>query len=381
MILLNLKNMKNILLILCAMILIVSGCMQKITVPVSSNSIVRESWGQSDSLPVELVTLTNKNGMIIKITNYGGILTYVAVPDKNDSIGNVVLGFDNLEQYKQEHPYFGSFIGRYGNRIGGAEFRLNETVYTLAANNGPNTLHGGIKSFNKQVYNIDSVYNIGDSSVMVLSRLSPHMEEGFPGNLIVRVTYTLTPENEIVIEYEAETDITTVLNLTNHSYFNLTGGKETILGHELMLFADSITPTDDQLIPTGVLAPVAGTPFDFTTPHTIGERIGQVPGGYDINFKLRNRTGEFVKAAEVYEPASGRVLEAFTTEPGVQLYSGNFLNGQLTGHDEVLYNKHYGFCLEMQHFPDSPNKPQFPTTVLDPGEKYMQKTVYKFSVR
>jgi len=327
------------------------------------------------------VTLTNKNGMIIKITNYGGILTYVAVPDKNDSIGNVVLGFDNLEQYKQEHPYFGSFIGRYGNRIGGAEFRLNETVYTLAANNGPNTLHGGIKSFSKQVYNIDSVYNIGDSSIMVLSRLSPHMEEGFPGNLNVRLSYTLTPENEIVIEYEAETDIPTVLNLTNHSYFNLTGGKETILGHELMLFADSITPTDDQLIPTGVLAPVAGTPFDFTTPHTIGERIGQVPGGYDINFKLRNRTGEFVKAAEVYEPVSGRVLEAFTTEPGVQLYSGNFLNGQLTGHDEVLYNKHYGFCLEMQHFPDSPNKPQFPTTVLDPGEKYMQKTVYKFSVR
>jgi len=371
--------MKKVFILVIAFTAVWVSCKQQ---PMQKNeTFIRESWGQADSMNVELVKLTNRNGMIIKITNFGGILTYVAVPDKNDTLGNVVLGFDNLEQYKQDHPYFGSFIGRYGNRIGGAEFRLNDTVYTLAANNGPNTLHGGIKGFSKHVYNIDSVYNIGDSSVMVLSRLSPHMEEGFPGNLNVRLTYTLTPENEIVIEYEAETDIPTVLNLTNHSYFNLTGGKESVLGHELTLFADSITPTDDQLIPTGVLAPVAGTPFDFTTSHTIGERIEKVPGGYDINFKLRNHTGEFVKAAEVYEPASGRVLEAFTTEPGVQLYSGNFLNGQLTGHDEVLYNKHLGFCLEMQHFPDSPNKPQFPTTVLNPGEKYTQKTVYKFSVR
>lgn len=206
------------------------------------------------------------------------------------------------------------------------------------------------------------------------------MEEGFPGNLSIVLTYTLTPENEIVIDYEAETDRPTVLNLTNHSYFNLNGGKESILNHELTLLADSITPTDEQLIPTGKLLPVAGTPFDFTTPHKIGERI-QEAGGYDINYKLRNTTGEYVKAAEVYDQETGRLLEAFTTEPGVQFYSGNFLNGSLTGHDGNNYKKHYGLCLETQHFPDSPNKPQFPSTVLNPGEKYTQKTVYKFSVR
>jgi aldose 1-epimerase len=371
--------MKKLLILVVAISALWISCKQN-TVEKEEN-IKRESWGQADGMDVELVTLTNSNGMIIKITNFGGILTYVAVPDKNDTLGNVVLGFDNLEQYKGEHPYFGSLIGRYGNRIGGAKFTLNDTVYTLAANNGPNTLHGGIKSFGRQVFHIDTIYSIGDSSIVKLSRLSPHMEEGFPGNLQVAVTYTLTPDNEIVIEYDAVTDRPTVLNLTNHSYFNLTGGKESILGHELTLFSDSITPTDDQLIPTGVLAAVAGTSFDFTTPQLIGERIDQVPGGYDINYKLRNKTGEFVQAATVYEPSTGRVLEAFTTEPGVQFYSGNFLNGTLTGHDGIVYNKHHGFCLEMQHFPDSPNKPQFPTTILNPGEQYTQKTVYKFSVR
>ncbi|HEX2396352.1 MAG TPA: aldose epimerase family protein [Bacteroidales bacterium] len=371
--------MKKVFVLVLAFSAVWVSCKQKPTE--KEETFKREPWGQVDNMSVELVTMTNPNGMTIKITNYGGIITFAGVPDKNDSIGNVVLGFDNLAQYKLEHPYFGSLIGRYGNRIGGAKFNLNDTVYTLAANNGPNTLHGGIKSFGKQVFNIDTLYSIGDSSVLKLSRLSPHMEEGFPGNLQVSVTYTLTPDNEIVIEYEAETDRPTVLNLTNHSYFNLTGGKESILGHELTLFADSITPTDDQLIPTGDLASVAGTPFDFTSPHAIGERIENVPGGYDINYKLRNTTGEYVKAAEVFEPTTGRVLEAFTTEPGVQLYSGNFLNGQLKGHDGIIYNKHFGFCLEMQHFPDSPNKPQFPSTVLNPGEKYTQKTVYKFSVR
>jgi len=207
------------------------------------------------------------------------------------------------------------------------------------------------------------------------------MEEGYPGNLKVKITYILTADNAIKINYEAETDKPTVLNLTNHSYFNLTGGKENILGHELELLADSITPTDEGLIPTGELTPVSGTAFDFTAPHTIGERIAEVPGGYDINYKLRNKAGEFVKAAEVFEPKSGRVLQAYTTEPGIQFYSGNFLNGQFTGHDGVKYEKYYGFCLEAQHFPDSPNKPQFPSTVLLPGEKYTQQTVYKFLVK
>ena len=217
--------------------------------------------------------------------------------------------------------------------------------------------------------------------MVVLSRLSKDLEEGYPGNLKVKVTYTLTADNEIKIDYEAETDQPTVLNLTNHSYFNLTGGKETILGHELVLYADSITPTDSVLIPTGELTAVAGGPFDFTTAHTIGERIAEVPGGYDINYKLRNNAGEYVLAAEVYEPKSGRLMQTYTTEPGIQFYSGNFLDGRFTGHDGVKYNQYYGFCLETQHFPDSPNKPQFPTTVLIPGQKYTQHTMYKFSVK
>lgn len=370
-------NMKNIALCILALGILVS-CKPKTETVSPISDIV---WEESDSIPIRLITLTNNKNMQIKITNYGGILTYVAVPDKAGVIENVVLGFDSLAPYKLEHPYFGSTIGRYGNRIGGAMFVLNDTTYTLAANNGPNTLHGGINGFNRQIFNIDTVYAAGDSMFVVLSRLSRDMEEGFPGNLRVQVTYIFTENNEIGINYEAVTDKPTVLNLTNHSYFNLTAGKESILGHELTLYSDSITPTDESLIPTGVLTPVSGTAFDFTTPHAIGERIADVTGGYDINYKLRNTTGEFVIAAEAYEPKSGRLIQAYTTEPGVQFYSGNFLNGQITGHNNISYNKHWGFCLEMQHFPDSPNQPQFPSTVLNPGEKYTQQTVYKFSVR
>jgi aldose 1-epimerase len=370
--------MKNTTICIVAITMILLGCKPK---PEPMNALSIETWEETDSTYIEHISLTNRNGMQIQITSFGGILTYVAVPDKTGAIGNVVLGFDNLEQYKGDHPHFGSTIGRYGNRIGGARFVLNDTTYTLAANNGPNTLHGGIKGFGRHIFNVDTAYAVNDSLVVVLSRLSPHMEEGFPGNFNLKVTYVLTMDNEIKIYYEAETDRPTVLNLTNHSYFNLTGGRESILGHELILFADSITPTDDQLIPTGELKAVAGTPFDFTGAHTIGERIAEVPGGYDINYKLRNQKGEFIKMAEVYEPTSGRVLEAYTTEPGVQFYTGNFLDGRLTGHDGIKYEKHFGFCLESQHFPDSPNKPQFPSTVLMPGEKYTQLTVYKFSVR
>lgn len=370
--------MKFLTVCLATCFLVLSGCKPK---EEKTSPISEITWGKEGEKVIKLFTLTNKNGMEVKITNFGAVINSIVVPDRNGKMENVVLGFDSLKSYQGSHPYFGSLVGRYGNRIALGKFSLDGNQYTLAVNNGVNHLHGGIKGFNKQVFNIDTTYSAGDSSVISLSYVSPDMEEGYPGNLTVKVNYVLTGENEIKIEYQAETDKSTVLNVTNHSYFNLTSGKENVLNHELVLMADSITPTDTTLIPTGVLAPVAGTPFDFTVAHKIGERIAQVPGGYDVNYKLRNKTGQLVQAAEVYEPSSGRVLQAFTTEPGVQFYSGNFLDGGLTGFNSIKYEKHYGFCLEAQHFPDSPNKPQFPTVVLKPGEKYTQLTVYKFSVK
>lgn len=370
--------MKSILAVIALMLLAIAGCKPK---PEATTSLNEKIWGQDGDKAVYLYTLTNKNGMEIKITNFGGIITSVTVPDKNGVMENVVLGFDSLKSYLAGHPYFGSLVGRYGNRIAKGKFVLNDTTYTLAVNNGENHLHGGLKGFDKQVFSLDTAYSTQDSVVLALSYLSAHMEEGYPGNLRVKVSYVLTGNNEIKIFYEAETDRPTVLNLTNHSYFNLTGGKENILNHEMVLMADSITPTDSSLIPTGILTPVSGTAFDFTSVHTIGERIDQVPGGYDVNYKLRNKSGEYVQAAEVFEPNSGRVLEAFTTEPGIQFYTGNFLDGSLTGFKGIVYLQHYGFCLEAQHFPDSPNKSQFPTVVLNPGGKYRQLTVYRFSVR
>jgi aldose 1-epimerase len=370
--------MKNVFISAFVVMLALTGCKPK---QVAVLPVEDEIWEKSDSQVIRLITLTNKNGMQIKITNYGGTLTYVAVPDKSGNLENVVLGFDSLKLYRENHPFFGTTIGRYGNRIGGAKFDLYGVTYTLSANNGVNTLHGGPNGFHRKVFAVDTLYSVADSTVLTLSCISPDMEEGYPGNLKVKVTYLLTASNEIKINYEAETDKPTVINLTNHSYFNLTGGKESILSHELLLYADSITLTDSTLIPTGELKAVAGTPYDFTTSHTIGERIQEVPGGYDINYKLSNGTGQLSLAAEVYDPKSGRLLQAYTTEPGIQLYSGNFLNGQFIGHNGVKYEKYYGFCLETQHFPDSPNKPQFPSTILLPGEKYTQHTVYKFSVR
>ncbi len=358
--------------------LVIAGCKPK---PGSVSSLNEMIWGQDGDRVVFLYTLTNRNGMEIKITNFGGIITSVVVPDKNGVMENVVLGFDNLAAYQGEHPFFGSLVGRFGNRIAGGKFVLDGNPYTLVRNNGVNHLHGGIKGFDKKVLEVDTAFAAADSIVLQLSGLSADMEEGYPGNLEFTVRYVLSSDNEIKIWYEAETDKPTVLNLTNHSYFNLTGCKENILDHELVLMADSITPTDANLIPTGILAAVAGTPFDFTTAHRIGERIGEVPGGYDINYKLRNTAGQLVKMAEVFEPSSGRVLEGFTTEPGVQFYTSNFMDGSLTGVNGIRYDKHYGLCLEAQHFPDSPNQPQFPSTILRPGERYRQLTVYRFSVR
>ncbi len=363
---------------LSVIILAFAGCKPKQEMASSVEDLI---WGESGGQVIKLFTLTNKNGMTIRVTNYGGTLTYISVPDRNGTFENVVLGFDSLEQYMGNHPNFGTIVGRYANRIGGAKFVLDDTTYSLYANDGVNTLHGGLKGFQKHVFNIDTAYSVADSSVVTFSYTSADLEEGYPGKLTMQVTYILTGDNEIKILYAAETDKPTVVNLTNHSYFNLTACKESVLNHELTLLADSITPTDSTLIPTGVLTSVAGTPFDFNTPHKIGERIDQVPGGYDINYKLRKQGNELALAAEVYDPVSGRLMQTYTTEPGIQFYSGNFLNGTITGYNGISYTIHYGLCLETQHFPDSPNKPQFPSVVLRPGESYRHLTLYRFSVR
>jgi aldose 1-epimerase len=344
-------------------------------------SIEKKYWGQNDGKEIDLYTLSNGNGMIVKITNYGGIVVSIIVPDKNGKCENVVLGFDSLSSYFGANPYFGSIVGRYGNRIANGVFWLNGKKYSLAVNNGPNHLHGGIKGFNKQVWEAGDEFSNTDSAGLTLTYLSKDMEEGYPGNLKITVRYSLTNNNEIKIRYEAETDKPTVLNPTNHSYFNLTACKTNILNHQLTLFADSITPTDTTLIPTGAITTVANTSFDFTQPEKIGRRIEKVNGGYDINYKLRKQNKELSLAAEVYEPISGRVLQVYTTEPGVQFYSGNFLDGSNIGHDGIKYEKHFGFCLETQHFPDSPNNPQFPNVILHPKEKYTQYTIYKFLTR
>ncbi len=350
-------------------------------------SVKVEPFGKTpDGQVVQMVTLANRSGVEAKIITYGGIIVSLKVPDRNGKLDDVVLGFDNLEDYITKSPYFGAITGRYANRIAGGKFTLDGTEYTLARNNGPNHLHGGIKGFDKVVWEIERATASGgilgaDRAELKLSYLSKDGEEGYPGNLECTVTYTLTAENELKISYEATTDKPTVVNLTNHSYWNLAGqGNGDILAHELMLNADDYTPVDEGLIPTGEIRPVRGTPMDFTRPMTIGSRIKQVDiGGYDHNFVLNGRPGKMKLCARVYEPTSGRVMEIHTTEPGVQFYTGNFLDGSLTGKQGRVYKKHYAFCLETQHFPDSPNKPNFPSVVLRPGQKYRSQTVYSFS--
>jgi aldose 1-epimerase len=336
---------------------------------------------------VQLYTLQNSHGAQATISNYGGILTSMLVPDKNGNLGDVVLGFDSLAGYTdavytREMPFFGALIGRYGNRIRLGKFSLDGKEYTLPINNAPNSLHGGPEGFHVRVWDAEPGTS-AEGQTLTLTYQSQDGEEGYPGNLHVTVVYTLTEANGLRIEYTATTDQPTVLNLTNHSYFNLNyGHDDTILGHELTLHADRYTPVDDTQIPTGELKPVQGTPFDFTTPHAIGERIAQVPGGYDHNWVLADelRSGAEL-AATVYEPVSGRMMEVHTDQPGVQFYAGNFLNGSLTGKGGVSYGKNYGFALETQHFPDSPNQPAFPSTVLRPGETFRSTTEYRFSVR
>jgi aldose 1-epimerase len=349
-------------------------------------SVVKQDFGKTkDGTPVDLFVLTNANGVQAKITNYGGIVTELHVPDRDGKLGDVVLGFDNLPSYLAGHPFFGAIAGRVANRIAKGKFTLDGKEYKLAINNGPNSLHGGLQGFDKKVWKAEPI-ETADAVGVKLSYLSKDGEEGYPGDLSVTVTYALTNQNELRIDYKATTDKATPVNLTNHSYFNLAGAKSggDVLGHELMLEADNFTPVDDTLIPTGEIKPVKGTPLDFTMPHTIGERIAQIPksiGGYDHNFVLNGGGKKLALAARVREPKTGRVLEAYTTEPGVQLYTGNFLDGSSKGKGGVAYNKHAGFCLETQHYPDSINQPKFPSVVLQPAKEYRTTTVYKFSAK
>ncbi|MCB0563467.1 MAG: galactose mutarotase [Phaeodactylibacter sp.] len=353
----------------------------------ASSSIEVADYGQTEEGPAKLYTLKNKNGIQVEISNYGGIVTRLLLPGKDGQFDDVVLGFDKLEDYQNDHPYFGAIIGRYGNRIAKGSFTLDGQAYSLAINNEPNALHGGPTGFHKHLWQAKEIEREGAVG-LELSRVSQDLEEGYPGTLNVTVRYLLNNANELLIEYEATTDKPTVVNLTNHSYFNLKGaGKGDILGHELMIVANRFTPVDSTLIPTGELRPVEGTPFDFRTPTIIGERVNadneqiRFGGGYDHNFVL-NRKGEGLElAATVYEPTTGRFMEVLTTEPGIQFYCGNFLDGSNIGKGGVPYAYRTGFCLETQHYPDSPNQPDFPSTVLRPGEKYETKTVYRFSVK
>lgn len=341
--------------------------------------IQKESFGQTpEGKKIDLYTLTNPSGLKVRIMNYGAVLVSLEVPDRDGKLADITLGYDSLEGYIKASPYFGAIVGRYANRIAKGKFTLNGVEYQLATNNGENHLHGGVKGFDKVVWNAREVETKEGVGVK-LTYLSKDGEEGYPGNLTCTVIYTLTKNNELKINYEAETDKATPINLTHHSYFNLAGqGRCDILGHELMLNADRYTPVDESLIPTGEIKGVKDSSMDFTHPMPIGSRIDQVPGGYDHNYVLNSGGGWLRLAAKVYEPTSGRVMEIYTTEPGSQFYSGNFLDGSITGKSGKLYNKHYAFCLETQHFPDSPNKPNFPSVILKPGEKYMQVTVYKF---
>jgi aldose 1-epimerase len=334
----------------------------------------------SDGTPVELYVLTNGK-MTVKVMTYGAIVTEIDVPDRNGKLANVVLGFDDLASYLRGHPHFGAATGRFANRIAKGRFTLDGREYKLPVNNPPNTLHGGSKGFDKVVWKAQDATGPGGQAVK-LSYLSPDGEEGFPGNLSVSVTYTVTPADELRIDYTATTDKPTPVNLTNHSYFNLAGpASGPILGHELTLAADEYTPADETMIPTGKIESVKGTPLDFTSPTPLGARIAEIkgsPGGYDHNYVLRADTKSPALAARVRDPGSGRVLEMRTTEPGVQLYTSNFLDGSLKGKDGVVYKKHQAFCLEAQHYPDSVNHANFPSTILRPGATYTQTTIYRF---
>lgn len=334
---------------------------------------------KANGTSIRLFCLTNRNGMTIKVTNFAASLTSVSVPDKKGNFEQVVLGFDSLESYLGKHPKFGATVGRFANRIKHGEFCLDNQIFQLEKNSKGNSVHGGSRGFNTQVFETDTFYVVKDTAIVVFSYKSAHLEGGFPGNLNLSIAYKLTDRNEVILDYTATTDQPTVVNFTNHSYFNLTGCKEPVLNHLYTLYADSITPVDSTGVPTGELKAVTGTEYDFRTPRTAEKQIRRMMGKtYDINYKLNKHPDSLELVATVTEPVSGRILKAYTTEPGMQFYIPSSNMDYLNGHGNRKYGKYYGFCLEMQHFPDSPNKPQFPSTVLRPGEIYRQTTIYKF---
>ena len=348
-------------------------------------SIKKQIFGKlSDGTEVEIFTLTNRNGLEARVMTYGAILVSMKTGDSKGNLADIVLGFDTLTDYVEKNdPYFGTTTGRFANRIAKGRFTLDGVEYTLAQNNGNNHLHGGINGFNKVIWSAKEI-ETGDAQAVEFTYLSPNGEEGYPGNLSCSVIYKLTDNDELSFEYTATTDKPTVVNLTNHAYWNLAGHDSgDVLDHQLQINADNYTPVDDGSIPTGVLANVAGTVMDFTGSHSIGEMIDQIPGdpgGYDHNYVL-NAGDELSLAATVHDPTSGRVMEVSTTEPGIQFYTANYLDGSITGKSGAAYNKRGALCLETQHFPDSPNQPDFPSTVLRPGETYKHLTVHKFSIK
>ena len=342
--------------------------------------IDKQAWGVGpDGRQATLYTLTNANGAIAKISDFGGTVTHLIVPDRDGKMTDVVLGYETIEEYIANSPYFGCVCGRYANRIAGGKFTLDYNEYTLATNNGPNALHGGITGFDKAVWSSKEIETV-DGPAVKLAYISKNGEEGYPGYMTCMLTYTLTNDNALKLEYEAVTDRATVINLTNHSYFNLGGhGSGDVFGHELTINADHYTPVDKTSIPTGEIKAVADGPMDFTKPMTIGSRFEQVDGGYDHNYVLNSKDGSLALGAKVKNPANGIVMEMYTTEPGVQLYTANYLDTSMKGKG-ATYDKQHALCLETQHFPDSPNRPEFPSTVLEPGNVYTHVTVYKFSV-
>ena len=346
----------------------------------SESGLAKSFYGLIGADSVFQYTLSNKNGIEIKILNYGGVVTNIITPNKNGKMGDVILGFDSLSGYLQNgNPYFGCLVGRYANRIANARFTLDGKEYSLAANNGINSLHGGIKGYDKVVW---TVKYFSDSELQ-LSYMSKDGEEGYPGNLTIDVTYSLTADNSFGIKYSATTDKATAVNLTNHCYFNLSAGTDsTILEHELLLHAGQYTPVNDQLIPTGKIETVKETAMDFSVAKKIGKDIAKVSGGFDHNWVLNKKENTFEMIGTLYHAASGRYMEVFTSEPGIQFYSGNFLDGTLINtKGDAKYVKYAGLCLETQHFPDSPNQSAFPNTILRPGETYKHETVHKFSVK
>ncbi len=341
--------------------------------------ITKSKFGDlDDQQEVMLFSLENDNGILVKITNYGGIITHIYTPDKNGKNDDVVLGFDEFEKYTGEHPYFGAIVGRFANRIAGGKFELNGKLYKLAVNNGPNHLHGGIEGFDKKLWTAWTEKKEGEV-ILKLAYESEHMEEGYPGNLMVEVSYSLNNKNELIIDYKAESDQDTIINLTNHSYFNLNIKNGNILDHDLQMDCSGYTPVDDSSIPKGGVKEVKGTAYDFTEMKKIRKDFAKLENGYDHNFVIDKKEDEFKWFARVREKESGRVMEVGTSQPGVQFYTANFLDN-IKGKDDWDYKPQHALCLETQHFPDSPNRPDFPSVVLKKSEQYSQKTVYKFSV-